>query len=59
MSYYVKYQFDNGPDMSSVLACFLGQFWCYTKQVFFLQKNFGVILNKFFFAEEFQMVYTS
>ena len=28
--YYVNFWFDNGPDMSSVLACFLGQFGCYT-----------------------------
>ena len=30
--YYVKVRFDNGPDISSVLARFLGQFGCCTKQ---------------------------
>ena len=36
----------NGPDMSSVLACFLGQFKCYTKQVLFLPKYSGLYMRE-------------
>ena len=28
--YYVNFRLINGPDISSVLACFLGQFRCFT-----------------------------
>ena len=33
--YYVNFRYDNGPDMSSVLECFLGQYGCYTEQFLF------------------------
>ena len=36
--YYVNFRFHNGPDMSSVFVCFLGQFGCYTYKFLFLQK---------------------
>ena len=38
--YYVIFRFNNGPNMSSVLACFPRQFGRYTWKVFFSAKIF-------------------